>query len=266
MRGFSGLLVLGLALACGFGETDDPDPDPKDDPADIPDPKPEKDPPPDKGKRKKAKSQRCLKGVIGVLAGMPGMPAGDGYQKPVHKGPLEARAKPEEGANPLYTFTSEGIDHGDELFCSRYQCEGIGFAYETEGLPVYGVKKGWAKVGISKDRMTLDATCDIAFVPVSDPPEVLKLQSLLGAGHWSSPLDNWDGKVADSAGGTLKKAKDLDDVVFDMTATKRVDGALWIQADFLRHPCEDFKKKLGKGWVPVLNEAGELQIQLYLVC
>jgi hypothetical protein len=107
--------------------------------------------------------------------------------------------------------------------------------------------------------------CQVAFIEVDAPIEVVTAESLYSDG-WADPLDSWDGTVAKEAGGTLKKGTDYSGAILDVDQIKKVDGALWIHGTFRVSPCEDFRKDLGEGWVPVQNGEGLMQMGPYVIC
>jgi len=260
MRWIAAPVALLWTMAC-TGSSPEAPPDP---PPTPPTEEPQKKKPAPE-RPKKQKNQPCLKGVVGVLGGLPGLPSGDGWHKGVHAGPVSARLAPDADTRALFVFTAEGIDRAGERMCDTSDCHGIGFAYETRGLPVYGIKKGWARVGIPKKKIADGTMCSVAFIEIEPPITAVSAKSLYADG-WVDPLETWDGRVANKAGGDLKKGVDFSGAILDVDQIEEVDGALWIHGTFRQNPCEDFKKDLGEGWVPVQDQDGFLQMDPYIVC
>jgi hypothetical protein len=279
---WTGGLLLGWGLACGGGEADAPATD-----------EPATDAPTDGGKedddegdddddpgRDRAARNDCRLGLQGVVAGVPGWPHGD---HPAHKGPVQLRTTPRADGRVAFEIDREGAvirpepggGSGKARTVCRWggqnkeqPCMSVEFEYEGYGLPVFQERRGWVQVAVGPGQSQPEEGQGCrkrAWLQLEEPLEFLDAEAMIEAAKMTHTLPNWDGVMYDGPDGAPRTSGEEGQVWFRKDRTARAGGNLWIEATVIDTHC-DTKVERSKGWIPVTDRDGRLQVWFDTAC
>lgn len=277
-----GIGAVWMALACAGGDTSLPPTG--DAPVAQPEPAPKPDTPRNRDRergrkadrRRKPDSDDCLQDLIGVLTGPPGWPTGDGAKMHVDEMPFFKA--PEDGAEEVARLDRNGELHvGGASVCRRPQapsdhCLSLDYAKNGAGLPVYAIRGDFAEVafgpGASVIAPASGTKCPShGWVKIDGGLEVRTAAEALEARDvMAHTLSVWNGVLFDGPGGAPRPSG-FDGVKdFHVVGVEEKGGRTWLDVRLIDGHCGKGDKEKGRGWIPVDDDDGHLQVWYYSEC
>lgn len=278
-----GIGTIWLALACAGGEEVLPPTDGAEEPVAKPEPAPKPDTPRNRDRergrkadrRRKPESADCRQDLMGVLTGPPGWPTGDGAK--MHIDELPIRKAPADDAEEIARFDRNGELHqGGKPICRRPQapsehCLSLDYAKNGSGLPVYALKGDWAEVAFGPGGSVLSeaagTTCPShGWVKLQGGLEVRTAGEAIGEDSLAHTLAGWNGVLFDGPAGAPRPSgfdgvRDL-----KVVGSEDRDGRTWLDVRLIEGHCGRGDKEKGRGWIPVDDDDGRLQVWFYDAC
>lgn len=132
------------------------------------------------------------------------------------------------------------------------------FAYENPAAIVVDRQNSWYKIQLVDGAAWVQATRRSEFLP---------LDRLFGD-RLTYLTEEWDGRLAATAGGSLRGdvRTDLSERAVRVTEVRRTPAGIWIHVDVLEaSPCDSSAEPrvTSQGWVPAHAVSGELTVWFY---
>jgi hypothetical protein len=173
---------------------------------------------------------------------------------------LEAHEQPSVNTRVVATLDATGITRADGVRCGWHrepQCRYHESAYEVSALAVFAMRPdGWYRIAIDRDG--------VQFGWIQSDATHHPLESLaLGQERLTYLTPAWRGTLHDRGGANRVAVPRKAQTPYRALRPIAITGRLWIEVEVLAGACSggpEDERVVGKGWVPVRDAAGELNV------